>query len=469
MKKILILADGAVAWEFVARVTDSFSDTNLYDIVYYDDSFQPKTDAIHCRFYKFDPTSFKKLEAIFSKNYILAYIIMEKKEDIKSSYENLRVLSKDLPINLLDYGEFEAKEDDEYLSITNLNELLANRMMALLPNIPISAQHVGLGLGEIIEVQVPFGSSYAYRHISNIEQKKWKIGAVYRNNELVLPAPSLMIRPGDNLLLIGQPTILKSVYKAIKIESGQFPAPYGRNIYLILDSKKSREKEALREIETALLMHRRIKNKMLFIKVINPDSFEILEKLREIDMQGVIVDIAYTPFDIEKDLIVELNRLNVGLIMISTEFFKKKEHRELLYKSKKAVFKMGENSIKDLKTSLLMLSNNPMLENISSAIFDLSTQLSLAMTLYMAEGDEIEESIKEHYENLAEIHSKKLEFKTIKNNVILSLKKESGVLLFLPFDSTLVHRGVLDLFDIKHIERFYPMLYSHSQIFVPVL
>lgn len=60
MKKILIMADGAVSAQFVKRVVDTYSDTNVYDIVYYRDGAFPKTDAIHCRFYRFDPTSFKK-------------------------------------------------------------------------------------------------------------------------------------------------------------------------------------------------------------------------------------------------------------------------------------------------------------------------------------------------------------------------------------------------------------------------
>ena len=349
-------------------------------------------------------------------------------------------------------------------------ELLANRLMALIPNIPVSAQYVGLGRGEIVEAQVPFGSSYAYRHVSNIEQKKWKIAAVYRNRELVLPRPSLMIRPGDSLLLIGQPSILKSVYKAIKIESGQFPAPYGRNLYLLLDLSSKRGKQAQKELDAAMNLHRRIKNKMLFIKVINPDNLDLLAKLRSIRALDVVVDVAYGPFDILRELNPELARLNTGLVIVSNEFFGQEANRDLLFHCKRPVLKLGQGAMADLKIACAMLSANPMLENISSSMFDLSAQMALSLVLFSADtGGEGEAAIIEHYENLAMIHSKKLELRKGEGNPVRVLKKETNLLLFLPFEASLIRRKWSDLLRVKEVEKFHALLDKHYQIFIPVL
>ncbi|MGE4296346.1 MAG: COG3400 family protein [Campylobacterales bacterium] len=470
MKKILVMADGAVAVRFVKRLIDTYSDSNVYDIVYYQEGLFPKTDAIHCRFYRFDPTSLKKLESIYSREYVAAFIVMENALDVQSAYENLRHLSRELPVSVLDFGGFSLDETDENLQVVQAGELLANRLMALIPNIPVSAQYVGLGQGEIIEAQVPFGSSYAYRHVSNIEQKKWKIAAVYRNRELVLPRPSLMIRPGDNLLLIGQPSILKSVYKAIKIETGQFPAPYGRNLYLLLDISRKRAALAKKELDAALNLHRRIKNKILFIKVINPDSLDLLAALRSIRALDVVVDVAYGAFDVERELSAEVSRLNAGLTLVSAEFFAREENRRLLFKTKRPVLKLGEKSMADLKTASVMLSANPMLENISSAMFDLSAQMALSMVLFSAESDgEESAAIVEHYENLALIHSKRLEIRKSETNPIRALRKEENSLVFLPFEASLIHRSWLDVFKVRQVEKLYGLLDKHYQIFIPVL
>ena len=44
-------------------------------------------------------------------------------------------------------------------------------MVEKLPNVPVLAQNIGLKQGEIMEIRIPFGSSYAYRYIGSIEQK----------------------------------------------------------------------------------------------------------------------------------------------------------------------------------------------------------------------------------------------------------------------------------------------------------
>ena len=50
-------------------------------------------------------------------------------------------------------------------------DVLANGMVERLPNVPVLAQNIGLKQGEIMEIKIPFGSSYAYRSIDSIEQK----------------------------------------------------------------------------------------------------------------------------------------------------------------------------------------------------------------------------------------------------------------------------------------------------------
>ncbi|MDR1452296.1 MAG: hypothetical protein LBI57_08235 [Helicobacteraceae bacterium] len=470
MKILLILADGDVAERYVKRLVDAYTDANLYAIVYYRGAIV-ESEAVYCRFYRFDPTSLSKLESVVSKRLSAAYIVMQEPRDVLQVYNNLRSLSRELPIYALDSGGLEElPKDDPNLQRVLAGELLANRLMALTPNIPVSAQYVGLGKGEIIEVKVPFGSSYAYRHISHIAQNKWHIAAIYRGGELILPYSTLMIRPGDNLLLVGQPNILKTVYRAIKIESGQFPAPYGRALYLLLDISPNRDDRALAELENALDLHRLLKNRPLYIKVINPDSWKLLSKLQAVRQADIFIDIAYRPFNLEQNLLKELWRYNVGLIIVSDEFFCKKHSRVLALKSQRPIWKLGEKPIAQLKGAAMLVSSNPTLEQISPVLFDLSTQLSTQIELYPSKGDEEGESaILEHYENLAAIHSRTIDVKHGDDNAVMTLRQRENLLLFFPFDHSMIKKSLLDFLKLKQAEHMYSFLTEHHQLFVPVL
>ncbi|MDR0664534.1 MAG: hypothetical protein LBF86_03330 [Helicobacteraceae bacterium] len=470
MKRLLILADGEVAERYVKRIVDTYTDANLYTIVYYRGEIA-RSETIYCEFHRFDPTSFSKLEAVFSKQTAAAYVVMKEPLDAVQAYKNLRALSRELIIYALDSGGLnELPNDDPNLQRVSASELLANRLMALTPNIPVSAQYVGLGIGEITEVKVPFGSAYAYRHISHVTQNKWRIAAIYRSGELLLPFPTLMIRPGDNLLLVGQPNILKTVYRAIKIESGQFPAPYGRAIYMLIDISRRREKQAEAELENALSLHRRLKNRPLYIKAINPDSWTALKKLRDIKQSDIYVDIAYRTFDLEKNLLKEIWRYNAGLLVVSDEFFSKKANRLLALKSQKPIWKLGTDSISQLKSSAMILSANPTLEQISSVLFDLSAQLATDIELYPSKGDEAgENEALEHYKNLAAIHSRSIGVKNDEDNVIMTLRQKENLLLFFPFDEAMTQNSLLDFMKLRQAERMYSFLSERHQLFIPVL
>ena len=75
------------------------------------------------------------------------------------------------------------KINDPMVRIYKGIEVLANGMVENLPNIPVLAQNIGLRQGEIMEIRIPFGSSYAYRYIGSIEQNSGKFWTLYRNQK----------------------------------------------------------------------------------------------------------------------------------------------------------------------------------------------------------------------------------------------------------------------------------------------
>jgi len=466
VKNILILADGIVAKHFLKRVVQNYVAGNSYFIVYYDEKILPEIKTENFKFFKFDPTSFVKLSNLFDEKFSQVVIVMGNKIDTIASYENIRRL--DTNISIVIFDKWDLNIDDQNAILLNANEILANRLVDYLPNVPIIAQNVGLGLGEIMEVLVPFGSTYVYRHIGSIEQKNWKIAAIYRNNKLLLPDPKLMIWPNDLLLLIGEPKVLKNIYRSIKREIGQFPIPYGTNSYLFIDMEKQKEDEILKSLKDALWLHKILKDKKLIIRVINPTSVKLLENIKSAESESVEVKIDFTVNNDEKIISRDISTYKIGMVLIYNRLFENYNIKKLLYESKVPVFSISYEPIEKLKESALLLTKNRDLEHISSTLFDISTQLELNLTLYDIDPQNEDKSdIIEHYENLASIFSKKIKIVKSKNNPIRELQKQENILQFLPFNKKVLKRGLLRIFS-TDVECLYFKLKKFHQIFIPV-
>ena len=233
MKKILIISDGDAGKNFIQRAIETYTSENIYYVVELKANQYKDINPARFKFYEFDPTSLYKLSNLLKMEFIQVFIAVDNQIDAEHTIKNIRTIKKQLRIIVLD--RWNLKNIDHNVIFINSNEILASRLLDYLPNVPVIAQNVGTGEGEIMEVLVPFGSSFVYRHIGVIEQKNWRIVAIYRNRKLVMPSRRRMIQPNDLLILVGEPSVLKSVYKAIKQELGQFPEPFGSNLYLYID------------------------------------------------------------------------------------------------------------------------------------------------------------------------------------------------------------------------------------------
>lgn len=466
MKNILILADGIVAKHFLERVVENVSLKNSYYIVYYDDKTIPSKKNDNVKFYKFDPTSFVKLAKMFNNNFSQIMIILKNRVDTLASYENIRKIYKNINVVILDRWNLEI--DDQNLFLLNANEILANRLVDYLPNVPKIAQNVGLGIGEVMEVLIPFGSSYAYKHIGKIKQKNWKIVAIYRKNKLILPRPNLMIWPNDLLLLVGEPKVLKNIYKSIKREIGQFPVPYGHNLYLFIDMLEYKNFEIEKSLEAALSLHKRLKDKKLFIRVINPSNIKMLEKIKALDDSDIEVEIDYFKNDYQKIILEDIEQFQIGMMLLYNKEFENYKLKKFLYKLNLPICSISNEPINMAKSSALILTKDIDIERISSTIFDVSMQLNLDLTLYDIDPDSNDkQEIIEHFENLASIFSKEIKVVKSKQNPIRELQKKENILLFYPFDKKVLKRKIFTLFS-TDVDNLYYKLDKFNQIFIPL-
>lgn len=465
MKKILIIADGILAKHFLERVMNKTSSDNLYDVVTYREKTIPSKKLENFTFYNIDPTSFEKISPILNRDYYQIMIIVANKIDATGAYKNIRSINKEVQIVLLDRWELEM--EDSRLEILASRDVLSSRFVDFLPNMPVIAQNVGLGAGEIMEIRVPLGSSYVYRHIASITQKKWKISGIYRANKLILPRPTLMIQPNDVLLVVGDPTVLNSVYMSIKKDLGQFPAPFGHCIYCLVDMKEMNEGEIDKLVNDAFLLHSKISSMKLYIKIINPTYSKAFEKLKSYNNQHISVEIDYYDKSPHSVIKLDMENKDIGLIIATNDFFT--ENVGYLYSFRLPVFKVGIWGFSNLQEGVILSNNSEDIEKESAVIFDISSQLDLDVKLYNFDPDNLsaKNSLSEHFENLAKLFGKKVEVLHVKSNPLTQLRNRKDILQFVPFNKKITESNMFSIFS-TDMERLYFKLSKSYQLFIPM-
>jgi uncharacterized protein len=466
MKKILIISDGDVGEHFVQRVSETYTTENIYYVVQTKEKKYEDVNPARFKFYEFDPTSLYKLANLLKMEFVQVFIIMHNQQDVENTIKNVRAIKKQLRIIVL--NKWKITSEDPNVVFVNSNEILASRFIDYLPNVPVIAQNVGMGEGEIMEVLVPFGSSFVYKHIGVIEQKNWRIVAIYRNRKLLMPSRRRMIQPNDLLILIGNPTVLKSVYRAIKRELGQFPEPFGTNSLLYIDMNIVDHKSIKDLVRRSVYAYKKFKYDLV-IKVINPSNIEILQYIKSFRDLKIVVDIDYDSVNLKEQFFVDIKSYHIGLVIVSKEMFADYHMRKTLYEAHVPVMKLSDRSFSSLKDAAIILSDNRDLEKVSATIFDICEQMEFNMELYnfLSEHQNEKEQVIEHYYNLSTIFSKSIKVFKESENPIRILKQKENFIQILPFTNKLTTRRIYSLFSTDS-ERLYYKLDDYHQIFIPV-
>jgi len=466
MKKILIISDGSVGEHFIQRVIETYTTENIYYVVQLKAKEFEGANPARFKFYEFDPTSLYKLSNLLKMEFIQVIVALSSSIDVENTLKNIRTVKKQLRVIVLD--QWGMANEDANVVLVNTQEILASRLLDFLPNVPVIAQNVGIGEGEIMEVLVPFGSSFVYKHIGVIEQKNWRIVAIYRNRKLVMPSRRRMIHPNDLLLLVGEPSVLKSVYRAIKRELGQFPEPYGTNILLYIDMNIVKHTTIKELVRRAVFIHQKFQHNLI-IKIVNPSNIEILEYIKEYRTLNTIVSIDYESINLKKTFLDDVKNHHAGLVIVSQEMFGDYYVRKTLYEAHVPILKLANKRFSTVKDAILILSENRDLEKISSTIFDISEQMQLNLELYNYTGEhqEEKEQVIEHYYNLSTIFSKSIKVFYEEENPIKILNKREKFIHILPFTQKLTSRRIYALFSTDS-EKLYFKLDNHHQIFLPV-
>ncbi len=472
MKKILVILDGIVAKKLLHRILDTNSGENYYDIIYMNDQILTDKKPSNFTFYKFDPTSPTKLAMVLDKDiHSEALIALNSKDEMLSVIANIKQEKRTLQMNVLDYWGIEL--EDPYVNIYRGIEVLANGMLERLPNYPVMAQNIGLKQGEIMEIRVPFGSSYAYRYIGSIEQREWRIFGLYRNQKMINIKPSLILKPNDIILVIGKPEVLMQVYNAIGKTQGQFPMPFGHNIYLYVDLYLQKEEYVVKAVQEAKYLNQVLKNQKLIVRITRPTSVALMDKihaeLRGIENLRVVID--YHNLGFQKILREDRKKYDIGMIMLSYEVFEDKNAIASLVDMRIPILKLGHESINTSKETFVLVNDTQSYEQISPIIFDISSQLKTKTKILDMDpmGDENKRELLDHFENLSKIFNQKVEIITEDKNPIRELKKQENILQIMPLKKDMLKKRYFYEFFYTNSDLLSFDMKKYNQLLIPIV
>ena len=472
MKHILILADGLSAKHFVNRINHKRTGDNRFVVVTPNPQFPlPEKFVVDIEVHVFDPTSYSKLREVLHINpFSMVFVILDSPEETRESLKNIRIVDEKIRTYLLDHWDVFDESDESYTQVFNIHQLIANRLFDHLPNVPLVAQNVGLSEGEIMEVAVPFGSSFAYRHIGSISQVKWRIVALYRNAKQILPTAATMIKPQDTILIVGKPNILNNIYLRVINKEGLFPEPFGKNLYLILDMAFDAG-QAINYMHEALYMRERLDGRELIIRVINPGDFKLLDEIKALANGNIEVVVDYASEDVLTTITSDMQRYNIGLLFTSMDTFGGDKLSAELFALKKLVYIFGDTPLYTVTSSVVLMSEDEEMESISSTSFYISETLGFDLCLcnFDPEGDfESRKIIVEHYETLSHATHYPIKIKEKKVNPVRALSEMKSILQIAPLTYDLNTGSLLSLFSTRSKDHLLNST-KHPKLLIPVV
>ncbi len=469
IKDILILADNPIVKSFLEWTLKEKIMDNRYTVVSLCDEILP--DKSRLTYIKVDPTSYNKLLNITQeKVYSSVFILMNSIDDTNYTLANIRRIDSKVTIFLLDSWNLDYS-NDEYsnLNIINMNQIISSHLYHKLPNVPLIAQNIGLGSGEIMEVLVPYGSNFAYRHIGSITQRKWKIVALYRNRKQILPSAGTMIRPSDTIIIVGRPIVLDGIYKSINERHGQFPKPFGDNIYLILDLSQDVE-YAIGYLSQAIFLLNKLNDKILKVRIINATNFDLMSEIKSYRCDNIDISISYGKQDFQSIIEYDIYENSIGVILASANTISYNSLIQDIYSLKKMLYIFGYTPLYDIKNAQILISDDSAsMESVSSSVFDISQTLELSLNLsnYSPDGDFNDKSmIIEHYETLSGIFNYPINVEQKEANPIREMKSKESTIQLFPFSKDIKKRNIFSLFS-KSLEDYILCYDLYPKLLIP--
>ncbi len=175
------------------------------------------------------------------------------------------------------------------------------------------ATDVGLGQGELLEVELLPSSSLVGRALQELHPRRWLVGAVYRNQQLIVPHGDTRLEARDRVLLVGEPDILPAVADLFRSSRSEFPLQYGTHVVALCG-------EDLPAVidEAAWLVTHTMADKFEAIACDVPEDRvdSLSERCHEL---GIPYEFSCEAETTDESLVQEARRRDVGVLIMSPE------------------------------------------------------------------------------------------------------------------------------------------------------
>jgi hypothetical protein len=147
---------------------------------------------------------------------------------------------------------------------------------------------IGLGKGEILEVEVHPHSRLANKPLAALHPKSWHVGIVYREGNILIPGGDTILRPKDKVVILGDPKVLRTVTDLLTFRFTLFPLEYGDTLVALFTNGE--EERFLEEIAYLLGVFP-LKNALFLLP---PGSDDLAGRLRDreeiLTLQGLHIE-----------------------------------------------------------------------------------------------------------------------------------------------------------------------------------
>ncbi len=235
--QIIIIGFGNIARQLIALLP---KDVEII-VVDKNEDMQKEFDAlkVHGSFIKGDATSrlvLKELPVSEAECIIITTTSEETNIEVasllKEHFQPRRVIAVGITPDGIEKLEQLSVEVESIFSATAIG--IRNRLQPKTR----AAHGIGIGKGEILEVEVHPHSRLANRPVGSLVPLKWKIGLILRGESIIIPRKDVLIKPGDRLILLGMPSVLKTVSELFTFSFQRFPLEYGTSAVVYITGKE---------------------------------------------------------------------------------------------------------------------------------------------------------------------------------------------------------------------------------------
>ncbi len=288
----------------------------------------------------------------------------------------------------------------------------------------VSPTNIGLGQGEIIEVSVMPTSILAGYPVGKFTSRRWRIVAIFRGDKLILPRPKTVIKPGDRILIVGDPKILKYIAGLIKSGEPQFPLQFGMEEVVFLPEHSEKV------VKDAKFFYENTKLSKVSFYTCRDRKDLLIRSFEEVKKGDVSVKELK---NCEKEFFENIKEENFGLIVMPDKY----RELPLFFGIKTFPVVVGEETLSPVAVARGTTPVERILVPVSGSFsgiralevgIELSLMLNASLTaLYVSpfENNKKTESLRERITKLSTMYKVPIEFKVRVGNPIREFADES--------------------------------------------